>query len=113
MKTKRGLVTGIVDRLATRQLGLPSEICSYTTTDVQIPIFNHLEPFELGADLYQPILPQEQKPAGTILIRSPYGRGLAFPLLSARPYASRGYVCLLVSCRGTFGSGGVFDPWWR
>ncbi|KAH7090319.1 X-Pro dipeptidyl-peptidase-domain-containing protein [Paraphoma chrysanthemicola] len=111
MSTKRGFVTGLVDRLATRKLGFPQETCSYIVNTVRIPVSTLSESFDLVADLYQPILPKGQKPAGTILIRSPYGRGLAFALLSARPYASRGYVCLLVSCRGTFGSAGVFDPW--
>lgn len=80
-------------------------------TDVHIPVSDGSEQFELAADLYQPVLAKDENPAGTILIRCPYGRGLAFALLSARPYAARGYQCLFVSCRGTFGSGGEFDPW--
>ncbi|KAF2184910.1 CocE/NonD hydrolase [Zopfia rhizophila CBS 207.26] len=111
MKTKRGFVIALIDRLAARQLGFPPETCSYTVTSVRIPVSDGSEQFELAADLYQPVLAKNVKPAGTILIRCPYGRGLAFALLSARPYAARGYQCLLVSCRGTFGSGGEFDPW--
>ncbi|KAH7394975.1 X-Pro dipeptidyl-peptidase-domain-containing protein [Phaeosphaeria sp. MPI-PUGE-AT-0046c] len=57
----------------------------------------------------QPILPTGSKPRGTVLVRSPYGRTLPIAL-SARVYAARGYNALLVSCRGTFGSGGEFDP---
>jgi putative CocE/NonD family hydrolase len=117
MKTKRGFFTALLERLATRYIGFPPETCSYTVTDVRIPVpaapgheSSHTH-IELAADLYQPILPKDQKPAGTILIRCPYGRGLVFALLGASPYAARGYQCLLVSCRGTFGSGGEFDPW--
>lgn len=111
MKTKRGVVAALVDRLAARHLGFPPETCSYTVTGMGIPVSDRSEQFELAADLYQPVLAKDEKPAGTILIRCPYGRSLVFALLSARPYAARGYQCLLVSCRGTFGSGGEFDPW--
>jgi hypothetical protein len=46
----------------------------------------------------------------TILIRSPYGRaGVMAPFLVA-PFAERGFQVLIQSCRGTFGSGGGFDP---
>ncbi|KAL2842065.1 galactose-binding domain-like protein [Aspergillus pseudodeflectus] len=107
MKTKRAFITALVDRLAARQLGFPPETRSYTVQAVS----DEPAQFELAADLYQPVLAKDKKPAGTILIRCPYGRGLVFALLSARPYAARGYQCLLVSCRGTFGSGGKFDPW--
>ncbi|OAL50588.1 CocE/NonD hydrolase [Pyrenochaeta sp. DS3sAY3a] len=112
MGTKRGFLAALVDRLTTRQLGFPPETCSYTVIGVRIPVSNGSgQQFELAADLYQPVLAKDEKPTGTVLIRCPYGRGLAFALLSARPYAARGYQCLLVSCRGTFGSGGEFDPW--
>lgn len=46
----------------------------------------------------------------TVLIRTPYGRGFASGVLSALPLASRGYHVLIVSSRGTFGSGGPFMP---
>lgn len=111
MQTERGFTAAILDRLAARTLGFPPEICTYTVTGTRIPVSNPPEPFELAADLYQPVLANGKEPAGTILIRCPYGRGLLFALLSARPYAARGYQCLLVSCRGTFGSGGEFHPW--
>jgi putative CocE/NonD family hydrolase len=43
-----------------------------------------------------------------VLMRSPYGRRQLGPL--ARLYAERGYQVLVQSCRGTFGSGGPFEP---
>jgi hypothetical protein len=59
----------------------------------------------LGADLYLP----DQAGQPTILIRSPYGRGIAFGL-SARLFAERGYQVVVQSCRGTPGAGGVLSP---
>ncbi len=60
----------------------------------------------LRTDHWQPRLPS----APTILIRSPYGRGGPIGLVSGRVLAERGYHVVLQSCRGTFGSGGEFDP---
>jgi uncharacterized protein len=54
--------------------------------------------------------PQIAGPAPTILVRSPYGRGAPYSVLYAQIYAERGFHVVLQSCRGTFGSGGVFDP---
>jgi len=46
----------------------------------------------------------------TALVRSPYGRRGAIGMGTARPLAERGFQVLIQSTRGTFGSGGVFDP---
>ena len=62
---------------------------------------------ELFADHYAPTT---STPAGTILIRGPYGRGPLAALRTVRAYASRGYHVVLQSVRGTFGSGGEFEP---
>ncbi len=61
----------------------------------------------LLADHYLPIT---SEPAATVLVRCPYGRGLPFSLLEAQLVAERGFHVLLQSCRGTFGSGGTFEP---
>jgi len=61
----------------------------------------------LLADHYLPIISQ---PAATVLVRCPYGRGMPFSLLEAQLVAERGFHVLLQSCRGTFGSGGRFEP---
>jgi len=61
----------------------------------------------LLADHYIP-LPVASAP--TILVRCPYGRSFPFSLGSAQVFAERGYHVLLQSCRGTFGSGGEFEP---
>lgn len=46
----------------------------------------------------------------TVLIRTPYGRGFAAGPAAGIPLAERGYHVLVVSCRGTFGSGRPFEP---
>ncbi|WP_235030979.1 CocE/NonD family hydrolase [Nonomuraea solani] len=46
----------------------------------------------------------------TALIRTAYGRGFLDASMLARPLAERGFQVLIVSSRGTFGSGGAFDP---
>ncbi|HTF12611.1 MAG TPA: CocE/NonD family hydrolase [Asanoa sp.] len=47
--------------------------------------------------------------AGTVLIRTPYGRGGPITLFG-RLIAERGLHTVIQSCRGTYGSGGTFDP---
>jgi putative CocE/NonD family hydrolase len=44
------------------------------------------------------------------LLRSPYGRGTLIATGMARPLAERGFQVIMQSVRGTFGSGGVFEP---
>jgi uncharacterized protein len=61
----------------------------------------------LLADHYLPIT---STPAATVLVRCPYGRRAPFSLLDAQLLAERGFHVLLQSCRGTFGSGGQFEP---
>ena len=61
----------------------------------------------LRADHY---LPVTDRHAATVLVRTPYGRGFPYNLFSAQLIAERGFHVLLQSCRGTFGSGGDFDP---
>ncbi len=62
---------------------------------------------ELVADHYSP---DTAAPAGTLLVRGPYGRRLPFSAVFAHVYAARGYHVVLQSVRGTFGSGGEFTP---
>jgi uncharacterized protein len=45
-----------------------------------------------------------------VLVRSPYGRKAMFGALFGTIFAERGLQVLMQSCRGTFGSGGTFDP---
>jgi putative CocE/NonD family hydrolase len=54
--------------------------------------------------------PETSEPRGTVLIRTPYGRGFPTSALNGRLFAARGYHVLIQSVRGTFGSGGTFRP---
>ena len=72
--------------------------------NVQVPMSDGTV---LLADHYLPITSQS---AATVLVRCPYGRGGLFSLLQAQLVAERGFHVLLQSCRGTFGSGGRFEP---
>ena len=61
---------------------------------------------ELLTDIYMPV----GKSLGTLLIRTIYGRAGLITLLTARYYATHGYLVVNQSCRGTSGSGGDFEP---
>lgn len=62
---------------------------------------------DLIADHYAP---SAAAPAGTLLVRGPYGRAFPFSSLFGTVYAARGYHVVIQSVRGTFGSGGEFTP---
>ncbi|WP_324788514.1 CocE/NonD family hydrolase [Streptomyces sp. H51] len=47
----------------------------------------------------------------TLLVRSPYGRGLPWSPMYGLLFAEQGFHVVLQSCRGTGGSGGAFDLW--
>ncbi|WP_419248799.1 CocE/NonD family hydrolase [Streptomyces melanogenes] len=47
----------------------------------------------------------------TLLVRSPYGRGLPWSPMYGLLFAEQGFHVVLQSCRGTGGSGGTFDYW--
>ena len=61
----------------------------------------------LLADRYAPPAPGPQP---TVLVRTPYGRRQFFGLLFGRILAERGLQVVIQSVRGTFGSGGEFNP---
>ncbi|HEY8594789.1 MAG TPA: CocE/NonD family hydrolase [Devosiaceae bacterium] len=52
--------------------------------------------------------PRKRGTHPTLLIRLPYGRRNLAAMAEA--YAERGYNTLMQACRGTGGSGGIFDP---
>ncbi|EFG73760.1 hydrolase CocE/NonD family protein [Mycobacterium parascrofulaceum ATCC BAA-614] len=87
-----------------RLLGLPPATTDYTVARVRVPMRDGVE---LVADHYAP---RTSSPAGTLLARGPYGRAFPFSLVFAALYAARGYHVVLQSVRGTFGSGGEFEP---
>ncbi|MEU4232930.1 CocE/NonD family hydrolase [Nonomuraea sp. NPDC026600] len=86
---------------------LPAPTSSYTVTrDLRIPMRDGVE---LLADLYEPKGPV----SGTILITSPYGYNVIGTAMTGGVFACRGHRVVLVRCRGTFGSGGTFEPFRR
>jgi len=100
----RALTRHVGERALTRLLGLPPASTDYTVNRVEIPMRDGTR---LLADHYAPATTD---PAGTLLVRGPYGRQFPFSTAFAGPYAARGYHVVLQSVRGTFGSGGEFEP---
>lgn len=91
-------------KAVSRLLRLPPHTCDFTVHKVRVPMRDGVE---LMADHYSP---STADPAGTLLVRCPYGRRFPFASLYAGVYASRGYHVVFQSVRGTFGSGGEFKP---
>lgn len=88
-----------------RVLKLPPPTTDYTVLrGLRVPMRDGVD---LVADHYAP---RTASPAGTLLVRCPYGRGFPFSNLFGAVYAARGYHVVLQSVRGTFGSGGDFTP---
>ncbi|SPM43508.1 Predicted acyl esterase [Mycobacterium numidiamassiliense] len=87
-----------------RLLRLPRTTTEYAVHRVQVPMRDGVL---LRADHYAPAT---SSAVGTVLVRGPYGRGFPFSLAFARLYAARGYHVVVQSTRGTFGSGGAFEP---
>ena len=54
--------------------------------------------------------PRDNPRRPTVLVRSPYGRAGVWGVLYGRIFAERGFQVFIQSVRGTFGSGGTFDP---
>jgi putative CocE/NonD family hydrolase len=100
-RTRRGR---FADTVLDRLLKLPPPTTDYTVArGLTVPMRDGVE---LIADHYRPV----SASAGTVLVRGPYGRAAPFSALFARVYAARGYDVVLQSCRGTYGSGGQFEP---
>ncbi|MDH6193409.1 putative CocE/NonD family hydrolase [Mycobacterium frederiksbergense] len=88
-----------------RALRLPPHETDFTVHHgLRVPMRDGVE---LIADHYAPVT---DRPAGTVLVRGPYGRRFPFSPVFAQVYAARGYHVVLQSVRGTFGSGGQFTP---
>ncbi len=88
-----------------RVLKLPPPTTDFTVLrGLRVPMRDGVD---LIADHYAP---QTPTPAGTLLVRCPYGRGFPFSTLFGAVYAARGYHVVIQSVRGTFGSGGEFTP---
>jgi uncharacterized protein len=101
--TLRAIPRRFAGRALARALRLPPQTHNYTVSTITIPMRDGVE---LVADHYEPV----GEVVGTLLVRGPYGRAFPFSLIFAYLHAARGYRVILQSVRGTFGSGGVFEP---
>jgi putative CocE/NonD family hydrolase len=72
--------------------------------DIEIPMADGVI---LLADRYRA---QDDGTQPIVLMRSPYGRGGPHAI-AARAFAERGFQVVVQSCRGTHGSGGVFNAY--
>jgi putative CocE/NonD family hydrolase len=94
----------LADAALDRALSAPKQRNSYAVRAVQVPMRDGTT---LLADHYAPETPAQR---GTVLVRTPYGRGFPTSSLNGRMFAARGYHAVIQSVRGTFGSGGTFEP---
>ncbi|WP_375768154.1 CocE/NonD family hydrolase [Archangium gephyra] len=96
----------LASRFLARLLELPPADTYDVTVerDLEIPM---PDGFKLLADRYSP---RQGGKLPTLLVRSPYGRRGFFGMQYGRLFAERGFQVLVQSVRGTFGSGGQFDP---
>ncbi|WP_051671210.1 MULTISPECIES: CocE/NonD family hydrolase [unclassified Microbacterium] len=90
-------------RRLSRSVDMPPQTHRKVTRTADIPVSA-----DDGAALLTDHWHAEGSDGHTVLIRTPYGRdGIAGVALFL---AERGHHVVVQSCRGTFGSGGVFDP---
>ncbi|MDX8032617.1 CocE/NonD family hydrolase [Lentzea sp. BCCO 10_0856] len=104
MTKSPGLFTRVVSAVHRRATGLPPGAVPYTVErGIRVPTGDGAQ---LVTDLYLP----DGDARGTVLIRSPYGRGLPESLFHGRAFADHGYQVVIQSVRGTGGSTGTFRP---
>jgi uncharacterized protein len=109
MKTSPGLGTRTVDRFFQRVRQLPPARNEYAVErGLHTPTRDGAV---LVSDHYIPVV--SNSGGATILIRTPYGRGMPVDVLYARTFAARGYHVIVQSCRGTQDSTGTFEPFVR
>ncbi|MGF7238670.1 MAG: CocE/NonD family hydrolase [Frankia sp.] len=93
--------------LLQRALRLPPPSTRDLIVEHDLPV-----PMRDGVDLLADRWVPKASPEGmpTVLVRTPYGRRGITGTAMVRPLAERGFQVLFQSARGTFGSGGSFDP---
>ncbi len=92
-------------RIVSRLFDLPAPVTRDVRPQADL-IVRTRDGVNLMTNHYEPLLGK----APTILIRSPYGRSGLVGLVSGRVLAEHGFHVIMQSCRGTFGSGGTFEP---
>jgi putative CocE/NonD family hydrolase len=97
----------LMSQLIQRQLGLDPPLTRDLIVERELPV-----PMPDGtvllADRWAPRTGGDSLPVA--LMRCPYGRGAMYSVGMVRPLAERGFQVILQSARGTFGSGGTFEP---
>ncbi len=96
----------LLNRLLGWLMRLPPAVTRDIVVEEDIPV-PMADGVTLLGDRYYP---RGNKSCPTVLVRSPYGRAGLVARLFAFPFAERGFQVFIQSCRGTFGSGGQFDP---
>jgi putative CocE/NonD family hydrolase len=96
----------LLSEIAGRLFRLPEPATRELVVDRDLPVVMD-DGVVLLADRYTP---PGVTTAPSVLVRSPYGRRGAFGFLFGRLIAERGLQVVVQSVRGTFGSGGRFDP---
>jgi len=92
-------------RLIERLARLPQATHAVARVERNVPV-----PMDDGVELLADVHhPESPAPVPTVLLRSPYGRRVPWKFMG-EIYARRGLRAVVQSCRGTFGSGGVFRP---
>jgi uncharacterized protein len=107
MPSARDVTSAVLGAALTRSWHLPARRNKVIITR-DLPV-SMRDGVVLLADHYAPVT-DTATARPTVLVRSPYGRGVQFAAMLARPFADRGYHVLMQSVRGTFGSGGTFTP---
>lgn len=95
----------VLSRIASRLAKLPTASTPDVSVERNVAI-TMPDGVVLAADRYYPTASPDGLPL--LLTRTPYGRKIEG--LLARIFAERGYQVLVVSCRGTFDSGGDWLP---
>ena len=96
----------VLSEIAGRLLRLPQPASRELVIERDLPV--HMDDgVVLFTDRYAPV-GNHRRP--TVLVRSPYGRSGAVGFLFGTLVAERGLQVVVQSIRGTFGSGGQFDP---
>ena len=100
---KLNLVSHLLQRM--QQLPPPATRDVTVKRNLRVPMRDGVE---LMADHWAPSTGAEGLP--TVLIRTTYGSHTSATYPIVRPIAERGFQVLVTNSRGTFGSGGTFDP---
>jgi putative CocE/NonD family hydrolase len=96
--------------LASRFMGQALKLPPPTTRDVDVERDLRVPMPDGAVLLADRYFPRGRDRPPLVLVRSPYGRSRTWGLLFGRLFAERGFQSVIQSCRGTFGSGGVLDP---